>query len=83
MPEYQQKMTKQERQALSAQMKKCQCGNVLSLQRQEEGIEVCPRCEGPDHLELLLEIQEILNTHETMEYEGFYKIQEIIEKGLI
>lgn len=36
---------KRQRQATSRAMKKCRCGNVISRQRQEDGIDVCPQCD--------------------------------------
>lgn len=34
-----------EQKAMTAAAPKCECGNMLSLQRQAEGIAKCPTCE--------------------------------------
>ena len=39
------KLTRQERRAITANMHKCPCGNVLSVYRAEKGIKTCPRCD--------------------------------------
>ena len=33
---------------------KCICGNNLSRERQEEGKELCPACDTPEYIDLLL-----------------------------
>lgn len=39
---------KKERQWRTAQQPKCACGACLSLLRQQEGIDNCPRCDRED-----------------------------------
>jgi len=46
-------LTKKDRQAMDSSIPKCECGNNLSRQRQEEGIKICPSCEAkksPSHI---------------------------------
>jgi len=37
-------------------MKKCKCGNTISLDRQREGINNCPSCDEPYHIKKLNDI---------------------------
>lgn len=55
------KLTKKERQWIDYNIPKCKCGNNLSLDRQAEGITVCPACEEPTLEERVTAIEDRLN----------------------
>lgn len=39
-------------------MQKCKCGNTISLQRQEDGIDNCPACDPP---QVQLDLEDLIS----------------------
>lgn len=56
-----------------ARIPKCQCGNNLSMRRQEEGIYYCPACTSYDDVDVLLmlktRIKELENENKELKQE--------------
>lgn len=66
-------------------MKKCKCGNTISLQRQEEGIDHCPACDPPwqqDELNQIIDDIEIAVTFEQLK-ESTLHLAKFIKESML